>query len=78
MKPRAKTAPAHKGLRPESALALSLGLPIFQILAAPRFAPLPILARTARAFHRVTGSERPGRSHALVPFTLDRSTEETP
>ena len=57
MRPRAKTAPAHKGLRPESPLALSLGLPIFQILAAPRFAPLPILARTARAFHYVTGSK---------------------
>jgi len=56
VKPRAKTAPAHNGLRPESPLALSLGLPIFQILAAPRFAPLPILARTARAFHHVAGS----------------------
>jgi hypothetical protein len=29
VKPRAKTAPAGKGLRPESALALSLGLPVF-------------------------------------------------
>ncbi len=108
--PRAKTAPALKGLRPESSTrrnveqdrrraeegppvffgdlaseaivggdplrltrvaspncigsllrpardALSLGLPIFQILAAPRFAPLPILARTARAFHLVRGSK---------------------
>ena len=57
VKPRAKTAPALKGLRPESALALSLGLPICQILAAPRFAPLPILARNARAFHYVRGSK---------------------
>ena len=57
VKPRAKTAPALKGLRPESALALSLGLPICQILAAPRFAPLPILTRNARAFHYVRDSK---------------------
>ena len=29
------------------------------ILAAPRFAPSPILARTARAFHSVRGSTAP-------------------
>jgi hypothetical protein len=28
------------------------------ILAAPRFAPSPILARNARAFHRARGSAR--------------------
>jgi hypothetical protein len=52
-----------KGLRPESALALSLGLPIQRVLAAPRFAPLPILARNARAFHYVTGS----KIHVVCP-----------
>jgi hypothetical protein len=62
--PEAKIAPALRGLRPESPLALSLGLPIFQILAAPRFAPLPILARTARAFHCVTGSKEIGFDYA--------------
>ena len=55
--PRAKIAPAHKGLRPKSPLALSLGLPIWGILAAPRFALSTILARTARAFHHVRGSK---------------------
>ena len=54
--PRAKIAPAHKGLRPKSPLALSLGLPIWGISAAPRFALSTILARTARAFHYVRGS----------------------
>jgi hypothetical protein len=61
----AKIAPAHKGLRPQSPLALSLGLPIQRVLAASRFALSTILARNARAFHYVTGSKeysgpRPG------------------
>jgi hypothetical protein len=56
--PRAKTAPAHEGLRPQLPLALSLGLPIQRVWAAPRFALSTILARTARAFHYVTGSRR--------------------
>jgi hypothetical protein len=47
-----------RGLRPESSLALSLGLPIRGVLAAPRFALSPILARNARAFDRVSGSRR--------------------
>ena len=55
--PRATIAPAHKGLRPKSPLALALGLPIWEILAAPRFALSTILARTARAFHYVRGSK---------------------
>jgi len=46
----AKIVPAHKGLRPESPLALSLGLPIREVLAAPRFAPLTILAATHARF----------------------------
>jgi hypothetical protein len=49
-------APALKGLRPESPLALSLGLPIQRVLAAPRFALSTILARNARAFHYVRRS----------------------
>jgi hypothetical protein len=52
----AKIAPAHKGLRPKSPLALSLGLPIQRVLVSPRFALSTILARTARAFHHVIGS----------------------
>jgi hypothetical protein len=36
--PEAKIAPAHKGLRPKSPLALSLGLPIQRVLVSPRFA----------------------------------------
>ena len=43
---------------PPSAGPLSLGLPIPEVLAAPRFALSPILARNAPAFHRVTGSRR--------------------
>ena len=39
-----------EGLQPESALALSLGLPILGILAAPRFALSPILAATHACF----------------------------
>jgi hypothetical protein len=38
--------------------ALSRGLPIQRVLAAPRFALSTILARTARAFHYVRGSRR--------------------
>ena len=41
-------------------IALSLGLPIQGVLAAPRFALWTILTRNARAFDRVTGSR--GRS----------------
>jgi hypothetical protein len=52
----AKIVPAHKGLRPKSPLALSLGLPIQRVLVSPRFALSTILARTARAFHCVAGS----------------------
>ena len=56
----AKIALAHKGLRPQSPLALSLGLPIQRVLASPRFALSTILARNARAFHYVRGSTRAG------------------
>jgi len=43
---------------PPSTGPLSRGLPIRAVLAAPRFAPSPILTRNALAFHRVTGSRR--------------------
>jgi hypothetical protein len=39
---------------------LSLGLPIQRVLVSPRFALATILARTARAFHYVTGSKDEG------------------
>jgi len=55
--PRAIIAPALKGLRPQSPLALSLGLPIQEVLAAPRFALSTTVAHNARAFHCVRGSK---------------------
>ena len=50
--------PSRKRLEPAppSAGPLSLGLPIWLILAAPRFALSTILARNARAFHYVRDS----------------------
>src|SRR6185503_894812 len=55
----AKIAPAHKGLRPQSPLALSQGLPIQRVLAAPRFALSTILSHNARAFNYARRSKIP-------------------
>jgi len=38
------------------------------ILAAPRFAPLPILSRNARAFHHVAGSAQ----HCMMQYSISR------
>jgi hypothetical protein len=43
------------------------------ILAAPRFAPLPILTRTARAFHHVAGSRNLTNWNAASRITTRRS-----
>jgi len=57
-----------RGLRPESPLALSRGLPIQRVLAAPRFALSTILTRNARAFHYVRRSKaRPCPSRWCTP-----------
>src|SRR6478735_5054520 len=53
----AKIAPAHKGLRPKSPLALSLGSPIRRVSASPRFALSTICSHNARAFHYVRDSK---------------------
>ncbi len=80
---RAKTVPAHRGLRPESPLALSRGLPIQRVLAAPRFALSTILARTARAFHHVRRSKdfhvnrSPGYWRCSIPASKKFSSSLT-
>jgi hypothetical protein len=52
----AKTAPAHKGGTAEIVAGFVARLANIDILAAPRFAPSPISARPARAFHHVPDS----------------------